>query len=286
MNDAAKETWYTIHVSFLFFMKTKYSQKTIQNVRRAPFPRVLLNVCTHGNERVGLKVAEYFKKTKLRKGSLEVNIANERALKAKKRFITHDLNRVFPGKSTGSYEERLAYAMSPYVAAFDIVLDVHSTETGMDSAAIITKLTPTLRRLARSTGLKRVIHMKATKSNALISNAKIGIAFECGKDKDPRTLRQTIRGIEGVLGELGMRPKRASSTTPILYTAYGASLKPEGAKSLTSIRNFALVRKHDVLGYDPKTKKAIRAKKAFYPILFGNNTYTTMFGFEATKGKL
>lgn len=272
-----------------FFMINKYSKKNIQKILQSPSPRVLLNVCTHGSEQVGLEVAKYFNTIKPLCGTFVVNIANEKAASLKKRFITHDLNRVFPGKKNGSYEEQLAYRMKPFVEVFDVVVDIHSTETGVNSSLIITDFTPKMMPILKAISPKRVIYMKATKSNALISSAKLGIGFEYGKDKSKKTYQDTVLGVARLLEHYKMiEPSRRKQNKKIIefYEVDASVEKPEGFKVMPSIKNFSLLKKGSVVGYNLKTKEKIFAKKSFYPILFGKNSYKSIFGFSSKRKKI
>lgn len=267
-------------------MNQNYSKKTINTILKSPYPRILLNVCTHGNERVGLKVAEYFDTITPTKGTFIINIANKEAVRARKRFIDHDLNRIFPGKKKGSHEEMLAYTMRPFVKAFDVVLDIHSTESGLTSSLIITKLSKKVIPIIKAIAPEQLIYMKATKSNALMSEAKIGIGFEYGKDKDEKTYTDTVKGIHHVLEYFSMYPsptkinKKAKTNC---YEAYTTIAKPEGFVVNETIQNFTLVKKGEIIGHHKKTRAIIRAEESFYPILFGKNSYKTMFGFAGKK---
>jgi|SRR3989339_866985 len=271
-------------------MKKEYSRENVTAIRKSPYPRVLLNACTHGNEKVGLRVLKHFKDVELLRGTLMLHIANKQAVSKNIRFVDHDLNRVFPGKRKGSHEEMLAYAMTPFIKAFDVVIDVHSTESGLTSSVIVTTLTPEARNLITAIAPKQVIHMVATESNALISNAKIGISFECGKDKSEQTYRETVRGITRSLEYLHMLPAHKKSsrgkTCPSLYEAFAILPKPEGYVVYSRIKNFKLIKKGEPIGYHPATKKRILAPRAFYPILFGKNSYKTVFGFMGKKKSL
>jgi succinylglutamate desuccinylase len=60
--------------------------------------KIILNILTHGNERIGLKVAREIEKLNIDKNILSVQIANKKAFEFKKNFIDQDLNRSFPGK--------------------------------------------------------------------------------------------------------------------------------------------------------------------------------------------
>ncbi len=248
-------------------------------------PKILLNVCTHGNERVGLKVAEYFSHLKVTHGILQVHIANMKAVKARKRFIDSDLNRVFPGKKNGDYEERLAYEITPSISSFDLVIDIHSTNSGMRSTIITVESSNILNQIIRAIGPKYAVCMSATKSNSLISHAKHGIAFEYGKDGDQRTYTETVRGIKRALAHLGMlqdRRIKQASTEVMFFDAYATFAKPKGYSVHKKIKNFSLVRKGAVVGTH-RHKDNLLAPENFYPILFGENSYKTMFGFIARK---
>lgn len=278
-------------------MNNIYSQRSIQKIRRGSSPRVLLNVCTHGSERVGLKVAKYFSKLTIENGTLIINIANIKAVKMRKRFIDRDLNRVFPGKKNGNHEEKLAYRMVNFIRIFDLVIDVHSTETGVDSTLIVTHYESALKPLLKAIAPKRVVFMSATKSNALISQARQGIAFEYGKDKDPKTYNETVRGVSRALLHLGLISRATlskkrrevcivSNRKTDFFEAHSVLEKPEGFIVKSSIKNFTLLKKGALIGHNPSTGFKLRAKESFYPVLFGNNSYKSIFGFIAKKRRL
>lgn len=260
-----------------------------KNLKNKNNPKILLNVCTHGTERVGLKVAEYFKDFKPLRGVFVINIANKEALRARKRYLDTDLNRVFPGKKNGNREERLAYKLKPFVDSFDVVLDIHSTETNLKSALIITNYSREVKPLLRAVSPKRVIHMTATQSNALISSAKIGIGFEYGKDKSRQTYVDTVKGVNNILRHYKMLKKHSikkNKKSVDFFEASAVISKPEGFEVAPGIKNFIFVKKGAVIGVNKKTKEKIFAEQDFYPILFGKNSYKTMFGFSAQKRKL
>lgn len=250
-------------------------------------PRVLLNVCTHGNERIGLRVAKYFQKTKIKKGIFVIHIANEKAMKKNKRFIDVDLNRVFPGKKKGNYEERLAYKLTPFIRSFDFVIDIHSTKTKTLSTIIITKRNKKTDSLLRAIAPRRVVHMKIAGPTALISHARCGIAFEYGNDRNSRTFSTTVAGVKralahaGLISENSRKPSRKKNLD--FYEVYDSFLKEEGFVGLKRIKNFHLLKKGETVGLHKKNKKVIVAPHSFYPVLFGNNSYTSIFGFMAQK---
>jgi predicted deacylase len=243
--------------------------------------KVLLNILTHGDERVGLKVAREIAKLRLKKGEVIVNRANELAYKKKKRFIDQDLNRSFPGKRNGNYEQRLAVKILPMVKSADIVIDIHSTRSGLKDALIVTKLNKKTREYIDVISPKYLLYMRATKNNALMSAAKIGIAFEYGKENDKKALEKIIGGMERLFIHLDMLDgKNGKRRSKIVWMdVYGTVPKPKGARLSSAIKNYKLVAKETE--FASVSGEPIIAKEDFYPILFGKNSYKEIFGFSA-----
>jgi hypothetical protein len=115
--------------------------------------------------------------------------------------------------------------------------------------------------------------------------AKLGIAFEYGKDKDNKTYLGTINGIKKILRYFGMthltKIKKKAKTD--FFEVFKSIAKPEGFIVSKKIRNFKLVKKGELIGSNLKTGSKILANSDFYPILFGKNTYKDIFGFAAKK---
>ena len=261
------------------------NSEILTHMRQAAHPVVYVNACTHGNERVGARVLEALRDILIKQGTLILNIAHKEVFMSGKRFIDQDLNRVFPGKPDGNTEERLAYELAPLVQAADIVLDIHSTESGLHESLIVTKIDDSTRSVIDFVGPKRVLVMSISDKHSLISSAKVGIAFEYGRDRSETTYRETIRGIMRILIGLGMtegrlrRKKRSGE----YYRISRALEKPGGFLVGKDIRNFKLVRKGQAVAGNGSQR--LRAPQDFYPVLFGKNTYTDIFGFMGVRMK-
>jgi len=249
--------------------------------------KIILNILTHGDERIGLRVAKEIEKLNVAKGILGVQVANEKAAKEYKRFIDQDLNRSFPGKKRGNYEERLAYRLLPKISSADVVIDIHSTTTNLKDAVIVTKIDKKTIETAKAVGPKYLIYMKFDKETALISSAKVGMAFEYGKDKDSQTLNKIVLSIKRLLVYLNVAQFRAGvSASKINFFEVSLRVpKPRGYKMFPGIKNYRLVRRGQKFAINKKGE-VIVAKRDFYPILFGNNSYKDYFGFGATKSRL
>lgn len=78
----------------------------------------------HGNEPLGIEVCKKLEKLKL--PYIDVLYGNKMAIRANRRFIEEDLNRVFPG-SKKSYEGRRAKQIMKICERYDFVIDFHNT---------------------------------------------------------------------------------------------------------------------------------------------------------------
>ncbi len=242
--------------------------------------KIILNILTHGNERIGLKVARELKKLNIDEKFFYIQIANEKAAKLGKRFIDQDLNRSFPGKKQGNYEERLAHKLLPIIKLADIVIDIHSTKSNLKDALIVTKLDKETLKYIKIIQPKYALLMNITKSNALISSAKIGLAFEYGKDKDARAIKKIVRDIKKILAFVGLIDFKYSKikNSTKFFSIDSEFKKEKGDRLFSRIKNYQLVKKGEIVA--KRGQESIVAKKDFYPILFGKNNYKDIFGFQ------
>ena len=248
--------------------------------------KVLITIMTHGNEIVGMKTAQELRKRypKLIGNGLDILVANEEAFTHKKRFIDHDLNRIFPGKRTGSYEETRAFKLKKIIASYPLVIDIHSTESGSKDIVIVTKMNQATKKILSILSPRYVLYMKMKPDTSLISSSTNGVALEMGKDKDKATLAKNVKVIEKILlhYKLITSTKKYSSYKTEYFEVEKSVSKPQGAKLLSHIKNFTLIKKGDAYA-ETSTKELIIAEENFYPVIFGSKNYKTIFGFSAQK---
>jgi len=245
-------------------------------------PHILINILTHGDELIGLKVKKELEKVEIINGVLEFNVANEKAYKEKKRFIDSDLNRVFPGNPKGNYEEKMAHKLLPKIKKADLVIDIHSTISDLKDALIITKLNKRTSEVIKVINPKYLLWMNISRKNALISNAKVGVAFEYGKDKDKKTLNKTVGDIKKILKHFNMI-KGLSSKNKLKTKSFKINksiYKKNGQELDSKIKNYKFVRKGQIIS---SNKEILKAPENFYPILFSSNGYDDIFGFLGKK---
>lgn len=84
--------------------------------------KMLFIVGTHGNESYSIPVVKRLQKEF---GSFDYVVGNPKAVESNMRFISSDLNRVYPGKKDGDYEERRAYKIFKKMQSYDWIIDIH-----------------------------------------------------------------------------------------------------------------------------------------------------------------
>lgn len=111
----------------------------------------------HGNEPLGLKVVKRLQDSPI--PNVDALFANERAIKADKRFVAFDLNRSFPGDSaSANYEWQRAAELLQKSKDYDIVLDFHNTHCPDNDCGFVGQTAgKSLYDLAGWLGLGRVI---------------------------------------------------------------------------------------------------------------------------------
>jgi predicted deacylase len=269
----------------------KIFHEKIQKANELRRPRVLVNICSHGDEIIGLDVQEKCIDLTIKKGSLIFNIGNPEALRLGKRFVESDLNRSFPGSENGTYEEQIAFYMMKYISLFDYVVDIHSTVSGIDNCIIIEDNSPETNRLISAChNCDTILLMTATKGSSIFTacrqedNIIPAVTFEYGNNSIETTNR-TYDDLLSVLAEIGVvdQPNNLSVIkTPSKFECYATFSKSIDDILEKNIENFKLVKNGDVVGHTIQGLP-ITAPTDFYPVLFGKNSYTTIFGFMAKK---
>lgn len=249
-------------------------------------PSIAIVGCVHGNELVGKKVIGKLKKIKLKKGSLSLIIANTKAVKAKKRGLKKDLNRIFPGKKNGDYEERLAYDLALFLKDFDYVVDVHGTSSNIDSLIITTKLNKETKKLLKATPVKKTVLVSKSFFNngTLMSVPKAGIVLEYGPDKLAKDYSKALRDVRGILRNLGfIAGAKKNSGQKDFYYIEKSYVVPTGFKPVASLQDFKKINKGDVIGYFKK--REVKSKLSFYPVFVGKGSYDKTIALIGQKIK-
>jgi len=254
-------------------------------------PRILVIGATHGHEYLGVLVLKELKKLQISEEILQFEIGNLQAYRKGVTFIDSDLNRVFPGDKKGDYEQRRAYELSQKIRQVDIVIDIHATNTISmiaDAMLIVTKLNPQTEELIQIINPPRLLLMRYGSDRAVISNAKIGIAFEYGDNDNKKAFESILFSIGEILCTYKIIKKNpySSSLTKAKtksYEVYDTYKKPCRKKCVLvkKVKNYKMINKGDCIARCGN--ETICADETFIPILFGENRYKEILGFRSRR---
>lgn len=247
-------------------------------------PQIAIVGAVHGDELVGPAVIKKLRKLKIRKGTLGLFIGHPIAIKKRKRFISQDLNRVFPGKKSGDMEEKRAYALIEKLAQFDVVIDIHGTNSEIDCLVIVTKFTPKIKKLLTLVPIQKVglVPKKVFGGKELITHCRLGISLEYGPDKSTKQAGVVFRDVTKILKNLGVLVgKKSPMKQKILYRVYGTYPTPTGFIQEPSLKDFKHVKKGQRIGV--AGNKNIMSTKNFYPLFLGKGKYPKILALMASQ---
>ncbi len=149
---------------------------------------LLFTTLTHGDELIGLNVIKKLQVIN-KKNKINYIISNPKAFSKNVRFIDSDLNRVFPGKKNGDYEQRRAYFIKNLGKQYKQVIDLHGTVSNTGIFIIITKLTKKNLLLAIKLDIKRIVIWTDVSevTGSLSTFMSSGIEIECGPKNRVKT---------------------------------------------------------------------------------------------------
>ena len=181
-------------------------------------PCLLVTGCLHGDELNGAEIVRRLLRTpslkRLRGTLLAVPVLNLPAFLTRTRYLPdrRDLNRCFPGASSGSLGARLAKVVSTeLLPACDAVIDLHTGAVNRPNLPQI-RLSPADResmRLAKAFGAPVIVVASVREGSfrgACVDAGKPVVLFESGEAArlEAGTIRFGLRGIMAVMRRLQM----------------------------------------------------------------------------------
>ncbi len=200
---------------------------------KADGPRLFVCAAIHGDELNGVEIVRRLLRLsllkRLRGTILAVPIVNVHGCIQRTRALPdgRDLNRSFPGSPTGSMAARMAHRfMTEIVAGSDYGIDIHTGAYHRKNLPQIrTQLDdPETERLAKAFGAPVVLHSNL-RDGSLRQTAQeegtVMLLYEAGESLrfDEVAIRAGVRGIVGVMREIGMLPrmrKRSRELQPVV----------------------------------------------------------------------
>jgi len=242
-------------------------------------PSYTIVACVHGDETCGWHAFNRLKASEISlQAPVKFILANERAFQLGYRFCDADLNRVMPGDASSERHEARLAARLAHELAGTTVIDFHSTESRGCPYAIVTGTDAASRRLARSTGLDRVVDMSYVGGG--VTEHVTGVAVECGYYDDEDASTTAHRILLHFLAAEGVIDRPYAHSTPDVYEVFGDA---PGRGFTFVAENFRRVEKGEVFAKRDGTVR--RAETDFYPVLMSTHGYADRIGFKARQAE-
>lgn len=233
----------------------------------------------HGDEPAGVQVVERLQELELDlSGTLQLVVANERALEAGVRYTEVDLNRSFPGDPDGeAYETRLAADVYDAVVDADAVLALHTSHSLPPPFALFSQLTPAVRRTITGMPVDYAVDTSALRDTTLDAVHAGTVSLEAGvQGSDEAAAFGLLASLEFLRAHGVLAEDTAMYTSVRRVRAFREIKKGQGTPRLY-YRNFqripegALYAEDDEVAYRTTTadKVLVLASEHGYEDIFG-----------------
>jgi len=249
----------------------------LKSQNKGPTSIVLVGV--HGNEICGIKALKnILPRLKVIKGRVLFGYGNPKAIKANKRFLEANLNRMFKEdkllskNDKKSYEYSRAQFLKKYLKQADILLDIHASFTPNSRSFAICE--PKARRIAKYLPVNLVVsgfnRLEPGGTDYYMSSiGKTGICVECGYLGDTKSVNVAEKSILAFLGARGnIEKKVVPRKQSYMQMYYLYTTKTNNFVLSESFNDFEKVSKGQVIGIDGG-KKVVAKKDGI--ILFARN---------------
>lgn len=240
-------------------------------------PEHAVVACVHGDEVCGKRGVERFLDSEPTfREPVKFIVANEEALAKGVRFVEEDLNRCFPGDPDGgTHEKRLAARLADELEGTRFI-DLHATRSFPEPFALVGRVDDTTKRLARATGLPRVVDIGYV-SRGMIGYVG-GVAVECGLLGSEEAAANAHDAIANFLAAVGVVEGEYDYPDPTLYSVFN---EVAGSGYEFVDENFERVEKGEV--FARKGESGMVADRDFYPVLMSTHGYDETVGFQAER---
>ncbi|MBI4994951.1 succinylglutamate desuccinylase/aspartoacylase family protein [Candidatus Peregrinibacteria bacterium] len=242
-------------------------------------PTISIIGSIHGNEKIGALAINKLKKLIKKEevfGEIHFIFGNPYAYKKNKRFLRHDMNRLF--KSTGvelgtrpSLEQKRAEKIAKILKKTDFMLDIHSTQKP-SVPFVYCKLAPRHLAFARIFETEFIVgpannakipSLSACTDDYVNAHGGIGITYESGWNRDLKILGKVIRKTKEFLGATGVSflkiKTRAKRNNPIIIELYKEVIPKTNAFSLAKdFKNFDFLQKGGAVARDNEQQIAVK----------------------------
>ena len=249
-------------------------------VRGPGEPEVVVVGGVHGDERNGIRAVRRLREADLdlRRGVAFV-LANPAAIRAGKRYLDSDLNRVFPGDPDGDREERIAARLCELVGGCT-TLSLHGTEAEPTPFALIHSAQEREFDLAARLPVPHVVDHWGINERT-ITTCGLSVEIELASEDSEEAAASAEHQARTFLKRVDAMPGEPPDADPDFFHMYEPVPKPSGTRYELHVENFERVPAGTA--YASVDGEDLIADEAFRPILMSERGFPDIFGYKGRR---
>lgn len=243
-------------------------------------PEIIVVGGVHGDETGGVKAVQRLRDANLEwQRGVALVLANPEAIDAGTRYVTSDLNRVFPGDAKGNYEERLAARLCAFIED-RLTLSLHGTRSSPTPFALINRDRTRELEIAASLPIPHVVDYAGSRYGT-ITLCGPTIEIEVGAQGTEEAAVSAEQQARAFLRHVGALPGEPPHGDPDFYQMGEMIPKPDGRTYEVFVENFEPVAAGET--FAAVDGEDIRAEESFVPVLVSADGYPDILGYQGEK---
>lgn len=246
-------------------------------------PRIAVVGGIHGDEPAGEQIVEHLiDNLTVDRGTVQLVIANERALAADERYTDTDLNRAFPGDTeSDQYETALAARLVEVLEGADAVLAIHTSKSAPPPFAIFSDLTDSVRRSVTGMPVEYVLDSRSLRSTTLDSVVPHAVSLEAGHQGSQGAVDFGLEATEAFLRAHGVLGDEPPEFTEVTLVEGHEEVPKGGGRPEVNYRNFERMEVGSVFARDDEVVHEVE-REGLVPVLASEDGYDDIFGIYGT----
>jgi predicted deacylase len=246
-------------------------------------PRVAVVGGIHGDEPAGERIVEQLiDDLQVDHGTVQLIIANERALAVGKRYTDSDLNRVFPGDlESDDYETALAPRMIDILDGADAVLGIHTSKSAPPPFAIYSELTESVRRTVTAMPVEYVLNSGSLRSTTMDSIVPHTVSLEAGHQGSEEAVDFGLEATKSFLRAHEVLQDQPPDFTEVTLVEGHEEVPKGGGTPEVNYRNFEEMEVGSVFASDDEVVHQVESED-LVPVLASEDGYADIFGVYGT----
>lgn len=246
-------------------------------------PRVAVVGGIHGDEPAGKEIVEHLIDTlDVDDGTVQLIIANERAIATGERYTDTDLNRAFPGDiGSGQYETALAARLVDILDGADAVLAIHTSKSAPPPFTIFSELTDSVRRSVAGMPVEYVLDSGSLRSTTLDSVVPHAVSFEAGHQGSQQAVDFGLEATTAFLRAHGVLQDEPPEFTEVTLVEGHEEVPKGGGEPELNYENFEEMAVGSIFARDDEVVHEVE-REGLVPVLASEEGYDDIFGVYGT----